>query len=314
MKGCCIITTELEQLDESLNDREKLKKLREIKHALIENVRAEEKKRSELRTLRDQDNQKVKELFTEARHHRTQRDLVNEDVKLNKALRDVRQEDADKVLEELEKLEETMKDSGIKRPQGKSRHSRIATKIRELEMKIQTTARPTAAEETEMINEIERLYKQMEELEVAEEKQDEMRAIQKRLRTLRSEALGHHREVQKLAGQSQEHHEIMLGKISEAKKIRTAADENHQIVITLSDEIRKIRKQIHKVASEGDRIRKQLGQETAVERKKRRAVEAKTRDEEITKTAGDILERYQRGEKLGFEEFKLLISRGLLND
>ncbi len=300
--------------DQNLSDREKLKKLRDLKKNLISDVRELEKERNEYRTERDELNQKVKTLISEAREHRKQRDIVNEDVKLNKALRDIRQEDADKVLSELEKLEEKVKDQGIDIKRAQRGHKRILREIRDLEMKIQTTPNLTPQKEREMMDEIETLYKKMEELEVAEELKDEIKAIRKRHRTLRSEALTHHKEVQKLANQSQEHHEIMLAKLAEAKEIRAEADNKHKLVIEMNDKIRKLRKEINQVAVEADRLRKKLGEETVSERKKRKIEEAKAREKVITDKAEEILQRYQDGEKIGFEDFKLLISRGLLND
>jgi len=307
------LAAELLEKIEDLPDKEGLAKLREYRRELISQVREVEKKRSSLRAVRDEKNKQVKDLFAKAREAREKRDAVNEDVKLNKALRDLRKEDADKALSELEKIEDAMKDMGIN-PKSFNKRKGIARRIRELEMKIQTTGNLKADEERELIDEIERLTFKMDKLEVADEKRDEMRTIRKRLKSLRSEALAHHKEVQKLASMSQEYHDEMIANIKEARSIRSEADEHHQAVIEVSKEISELRKQISKVSSEADKLRKQLGQETAAERKRRRQQEAQEREEELDNKAEDILERYQAGEKLGFEEFKLLISRGLLNE
>jgi uncharacterized coiled-coil DUF342 family protein len=293
--------------------REQVKRLREIKRDLIAQVREIEKQRAEFRTRRDEENKQVKELFHKAREARENRDIVNEDVKLNKALRDLRQEDAEKVLAELEKLEEQMKDMGYK-PKSRNRQSTLARQIKQLEMEIQTTPNLKPTEEKDLVDKIDKLYQEMDKMEVADEKREEMRSIQKRLRTLRSEALAHHKEVKKLAAQSQEFHDVMLDAIKDARKIRTQADENHKKVVELSEEIKVIRKDITKVTGETDKIRKQLGEETGTERRKRKQEEAKVKEQELDDQAESILERYQSGEKLGFEEFKLLISRGLLNE
>ncbi|MHA2504140.1 MAG: coiled-coil protein [Candidatus Kariarchaeaceae archaeon] len=302
----------LEQI-EDLTGKDRLDRLREFRRDLIAQVREVEKRRTVLRTERDEKNKKVKDLFAVAREAREKRDAVNEDVKLNKALRDLRKDDADKALAELEKIEDEMKDMGIN-PQSFNKRKGISKRIRDLEMKIQTTGNLSPQEERELIEEIEKLTKRMDKLEVADEKRDEMRAIRKRLRTLRGEALSHHKEVQKLATLSQEYHDNMIDSIKDARNIRAEADTSHQEVIEVSKEINEIRKQISKISGEADKIRKQLGQETDAERKKRRIEEAQKREEELDTKAEDILERYQAGEKLGFEEFKLLISRGLLTE
>ena len=61
---------------------------------MITEVRDIEKSRNKLRNDRDNKNQNVKELFSKAKEAREKRDAINEDVKLNKALRDLRKEDA----------------------------------------------------------------------------------------------------------------------------------------------------------------------------------------------------------------------------
>lgn len=298
---------------EDLNGRDRLRRLREIKRDLISKVREVEKQRNELRTARDEKNQLVKQLFADARESRENRDAVNEDVKLNKALRDLRKEDAEKALTELEKIEDEMKDMGIN-PKAFGRRRNLSRQIRDLEMRIQTTGNLSPSEERELIEKIERLTKEMDKLEVADEKRDEMRTIRKRLKSLRSEALAHHKEVQKQASMSQEYHDIMISKIKEARQIRGEADENHHAVIEISEEIKEIRKQINKISTEADKIRKQLGEETAAERRKRKKSEEQERKEQLDDKVDEILARYKSGEKLGFEEFKLLISRGLLNE
>jgi len=311
--GGMALAAELLDTIEDLSGKDRLAKLREFRRDLINQVREVEKKRGSLRAKRDEKNKQVKDLFAKAREAREKRDAVNEDVKLNKALRDLRKEDADKALSELEKIEDKMQEMGIN-PKAYNKRKGISKRIRQLEMEIQTTGNLKPQDEREKIEEIERLTKKQEDLEVADEKRDEMRTIRKRLKSLRSEALAHHKEVQKLASMSQEYHDEMIKNIKQAREIRSEADEHHQAVIEVSKEINEIRKQIGKISSEADKIRKQLGQETAAERKRRREQEAQEREEELDTKAEDILERYQSGEKLGFEEFKLLISRGLLNE
>lgn len=301
------------EIDPELTGRDRLKRIREVKRELISRVREVEKQRNDLRQTRDEENKIVKNMFEEARIARQKRDEVNEDVKLNKALRDLRKEDADKALSELEKHEENMKGLGVDRSKWGKRKG-IAKQIRDLEFKLETSGNINSQQENEIIEKIEKLTQDIGFLEVADEKRDEIRIIQKRLRSLRSEQLSHHKEVKNLAQQSQDYHDTMMEKIKEARKIRASADKNHKQVLEISEKIKIIRKEISQISGETDKIRKALGEETAVERKKRKQVEYKKREGELETKAQDILERYKAGEKLGFEDFKLIISRGLLKD
>ncbi|MCE7736570.1 MAG: hypothetical protein GPJ54_16935 [Candidatus Heimdallarchaeota archaeon] len=302
------------EIDPSLEGRERLKRLREIKSQLISQVREEEGKRDTLRKTRDEENQQVKELFEQARVSREKRDEVNEDVKLNKALRDLRKEDADKVLNELEAVEEKMKEMGLKPRESRGKKFNITRRIRDLETTLETTANLHPQQEKELIEGIEKLYQDFDKIEIADEKRDEIREIQNRLRTLRNAAMSHHKEVKKLASQSQEYHDYMLDKIREARKIRTSADKNHKSVLDHTGVIKEIRKEITSISNESDELRKKLGEETAVDRKKRKQHEARVREKDLDQQATEIYERYKSGQKLGFEEFKLIISRGLLKD
>lgn len=302
-------------INPNLSQKEQLRAFRELKRDLIGKVREVEKNRNELKEKRDSRNKDVKNLFQEAKETREKRDLVNEDVKLNKALRDLRQEDVTKVINELEKLEEEMKefktDTNFKK---NNRHSKIEKRIQNLERTYVTTGRLTPAEEKDIIEQIEKLTKEKEKLDVVEGKRDEFRAINKKLRKLRSDALSHHKEVQQLAQASQDYHEVMIGQLKEAKQIRAEADADHKQVIVFNEEIKQFRKQINKVANESDKIRKLLGEETAVERKKRKFEQAKQQEQDISEKANVIYKRYKAGAKLGFEEFKILVSRGMLKD
>lgn len=302
------------EIDPSLEGRARLKRLREIKSQLISQVREEEGKRDSLRKIRDEENQQVKELFEEARVSREKRDEVNEDVKLNKALRDLRKEDADKVLNELEAVEDQMKEMGVAPRERKSKKFNITRRIRDLETTLETTANLHPQQEKELIDGIEKLYQDFDKMEVADEKRDEIREIQNRLRTLRNAAMSHHKEVKILASQSQEYHDFMLEKIREARKIRTSADKNHKEVLEHTHKIKDIRKEITTISNESDDLRKKLGEETVIDRKKRKQQEARTREKDLDTQATEIYERYKSGEKLGFEEFKLIISRGLLKE
>ncbi|MHA2100427.1 MAG: coiled-coil protein, partial [Candidatus Kariarchaeaceae archaeon] len=290
------------EIDPSLEGRERLKRLREIKSDLIGHVREEEGKRDVLRKLRDEENQQVKELFEEARVSRERRDEVNEDVKLNKALRDLRKEDADKVLNELEAVEDQMKELGVKPKERKNKKFNITRRIRDLETTLETTANLHPQQEKELIDSIERLYQDFDQMEVADEKRDEIREIQNRLRSLRNAAMSHHKEVKKLASQSQEYHDFMLEKIRAARKLRASADKNHKDVLEITQKIKGIRKEISTISNETDELRKKLGEETAVDRKKRKQHEARVREKDLDEQASEIYERYKSGEKLGFEE------------
>ncbi len=313
--GVISLATEMKyEIDPSLEGRDRLKRLREVKAELITQVRQEESKRDTLRKSRDEENQQVKQLFEEARISREKRDEVNEDVKLNKALRDLRKEDTDKVLSELEGVEDQMKEMGVKPREQKSKKFNITKRIRDLETTLETTANLHPQQEKELIEGIERLYQDFDKIEVADEKRDEIRDIQNRLRSLRNAAMAHHKEVKKLASQSQEYHDQMLEKIRDARKIRASADKNHKEVIELTQKIKEIRKEITAISNDSDEIRKKLGQETAVDRKKRKQTEARARESDLDAQAKDILERYKAGEKLGFDEFKLIIGRGLLKE
>ncbi|RMG42448.1 MAG: hypothetical protein D6732_00845 [Methanobacteriota archaeon] len=292
-----------------------LNELREKRKALINEVREYEAKRAEYREKRTEYNTKAREAFFAAQKEREERDKINEEVKLEKALRDMSKEDAQKALAELEALEKEMEEKGISpRKGGRGQTKRIMERINKLELEMETKPDLTVEEEREYIKELEDLYAKLETLTSATELKGEMRAIQQRLKMHRNNARAHHKKVTKLAEKSQEHHDRMIQLLKESNEYKALADEQHKLVQEMYDKIREIRAEINRVTKEADAIRKELGEKTSKEKKKEQQDLKKKIEEENKLKATLVKEKYEAGERLGFEEFKMLINHGLLKE
>ncbi len=296
-------------------ERTLLNELREKRKALINEVREYEAKRAEYREKRTEYNTKAKEAFLAAQKEREERDKINEEVKLEKALRDMSKEDAAKALAELEALEKQMEEKGISLSKaGRNQTKRIMDKINKIELEMETKPDLTKEEEKEYIKELENLYTKLETMASATELKGEMRAIQQRLRMHRNNARAHHKKVTKLAEQSQKHHDRMIELLNESNEYKKLADEQHRLVQEMYDKIREIRAEINKVTKEADAIRKELGEKTSKEKRKEQQDLKKKQEEETLLKATLVKKKYEAGERLGFEEFKMLINHGLLKE
>ena len=291
--------------------RAKLNELREKRKKLITQVREHEKERDAKRAARDELNKKVRELFDAARVEKEARDEINKDVQLNKELRKMSQEDADKVFKQLEELRAEVK--GIHG--GERNLKKIAQRIKDIEFKIETDAKLTKEKEEEYIDELRSLHEKFSDLEVASEKQTEIRAINDKWKAHRDNARMHHKKVKELAEQSQAHHDQMLEYINEARKLRSEADETHNEVKEISATIKEIRQQITAVSKDADLVRKELGEETMVERQKRRKEEEIKAKKETQVTTAALKKKMNDGGRLDLEELKILLEQGeVFND
>jgi uncharacterized coiled-coil DUF342 family protein len=303
---------------ETKSKRELLNELREQKKDLLAEVRELKKERDQYQQERDEKNKAMKELMAEAKTLKEQRDKINEEVQLKKALREMSREDADKIFKKLQEMEEEIETIGVdsKQPRGggrKKTHT-LSRKISELEVELETTPNLSPQKEREIVAQIDKLTEEVANLAIATEKRDELKLIQQKLRAHRNNAKNHHLEVKKLAEDSQTFHDQMIEKIAEAKKIRSEADKKHKLAVQQTKVVKEVELKIKKVINDADTIRKELGEETSQEIHKRRKEEEKVKQKEAKKQADDIKEKLESGERLGFDEFKVLLNQGKFFD
>jgi len=238
----------------------------------------------------------INALRTKVAELKEKRDELNERVRELKNLREQaraeRREKHNEILKLKEKLRRLAEQKSIR-----SMHD-VKSEIEKLEWKIQTTSLPVHEERT-VIDEVRVLeiqlstHKQIRELE---ERLLELRAEEKALET---KAKLHHESLSELAKQSQGFHEKMTETLGEIQALRAEADDAHQKYV----EIKQQAQALHQERVE------LLRQANSLKQKIREAEEEKQlkRQRELHKELVEkALEKLERGEKLSWEEFKVL--------
>lgn len=286
-------------IDEYLREIGELEKqaapLREQRDQLNEESRKWIEKRNSF-------NVEIKRLRDEAFSYRDKRDALNKAVQELKTKRD----QAKQELPEKRKLLDTF-DERIQNLESKVTLNEGAAqkRFREIEWTIQTNSF-SLAEEKRMIAEVKSLEIELVIYKEIGQQRKEASKLLSEIKRLQSMIDEYHSALSKLARESQECHERMLESLSKADPLTKEAGTAHQNFI----EVKKKADDIHRTYSGLiSRIREielliRQTDENVHREQIRKALESR---EKVSKQAQQKL---QTGEKLTFEEFKLLIERG----
>ncbi|MBY8999512.1 MAG: hypothetical protein KGD64_01225 [Candidatus Heimdallarchaeota archaeon] len=280
--------------------------LRLKRKEFIDKLQECNQKRNEIRSIRDQKNKEAKDLFNEAKVSKERRDQINEEVQVRKQMRDILREDADKIGKRLVELGSRIKDVGV------PKNRKVGEKIRRLERQLETTPFLTKEMEKSTLSQLEELSAEFERIEQFKDLRSEVHDIQNKLRYMQTEIKTYHTSVTTLAKESQIHQEKMLAATKKARKIKDESDNAHAEVISLSGQITEIRKTLDGLTQDVKKLSSEFGIELQAVRKARKVEAKRARDEKLDAKAEEILVRFNDGNKLTLDEFKVLMERGLI--
>lgn len=251
---------------------------------------------------RDKVNEQVHTLRAEAQKLRLERDAMNEQVK---KMKQQRSETASKIHEAIENLKKLDEESE-KTAKNRSSRSRetLQKELDEIEWQIQTTSH-TLQEDKELVEKVKQLETHLnihKKLEKFYQKSSELR---KKVRDLKAENQARHEKITQLAERGQQIHQQMIGKIEEARKKRKEADDLHKQFLDARQKTKPIRDEMANVHAQILQLRKEV-QEELQQKKKDNENALKQTLEELAK------EKLRRGEKLSWDEFKLLEEKGMI--
>jgi uncharacterized coiled-coil DUF342 family protein len=250
---------------------------------------------------RDSIHEQIKRLRTEVAGLKEKRDALNEKVRELKSLREQAKEKRKQKHTQILKLKEELGSLEKRKPPQSMRD--IQREIENLEWKIQTTPL-TVKEEELLIDQVRRLETQLsvhKQIKKSKEKLLELRTEEKALET---EAKTYHEKLSELAEQSQESHEQMLEILNRVRALKVEADSAHQKYVEIKHQARKLHQ---KCAELLDQI-KAFKQELRKAEEKEQAKRQRELRKELEKRA---LEKLKHGEKLTWEEFKILAEKGI---
>jgi len=249
---------------------------------------------------RNRIHEEIRKIRLLIRDLKQRRDSLNDEVKHLKALRKVELERRDEILEEIRKLrEERNRIAAGKPPRSQSY---LENEIKRIEWKIQTEPLPLDAER-KLIDQIKILEAQLEVYRRIGTINNKIAELRKEADKLKAEALNYRSRILEIAAESQEFHVKMLKRIEEAKELKAKADEMHQRYAENKEKVKAINLEIKETLGEIRSIRELLKSEEEKERRRRESDLQRQTEEKA-------LEKLKRGEKLTFDEFKILLEKG----
>ncbi len=293
---------------ESDNAAADVKTIYEDEETLIEN-KVEElvklrdnalKEAEEWAKKRDVLNQKSSKLNATIREEKEKKEEALTELASLKEIRAKKREEKQKLINKLRKLrEKTAKEKGIKLV---PLHI-LRKKLRDIEWRIETTAKLSLEEEKELVKQANNIQKQIEEAELEFGKIGYGKDIGMEIKALKMGLKDLNNRMKKKFQEIQKYREKTKSLFEELKKTRAKADEAHEKFIEFKKIAREKQREINELL-----MRRKVEMRRS-QKEKLEALQAKM-DEKVKK-ALEKLESNGRA-RLTFEEFNLLLERGLI--
>jgi uncharacterized coiled-coil DUF342 family protein len=180
----------------------------------------------------------------------------------------------------------------------------IQREIENLEWKIQTTSL-TVKEEELLIDQVRRLESQLLVQKQIKKSKDKLMELRTEGKALETEAKNYHEKLSALAQQSQKFHEEMLKTFNQARGLKVEADNAHQKYVEIKKQAQNLHQKCIELLGQIKTFRQELREKEEKEQAKRQRELRKELEERA-------LEKLKRGEKLTWEEFKILAEKGMM--
>jgi uncharacterized coiled-coil DUF342 family protein len=255
----------------------------------INNANTETQKHVE---KRDKLNEQFKKLRQEIRELKNERDNLNEKVKTLKQQRD---EAHGKISANIEEIKtHNQKIAELKKKTPKESRRGLQKEFEDIEWKIQTTPLDLQ-EEKRLVECVKQLEMQLGVYKKIDEHIKKISELRREIGTFEADADTAHKELTAMAERSQDIHVKMMAKIDESKEYKSEADSLHGMFIQAREQVRPLREEIKKLTVQKRKLQDAVREEDA---KRKNALKEKLGSQAKDKLA--------RGEKLSWDEFKLL--------
>jgi uncharacterized coiled-coil DUF342 family protein len=246
---------------------------------------------------RDKLHQEVKQAHEEINQLKAQRDGLNEKVKTLKQQRDAVRANMTPIMDEVNALDEKIAEQKKKLPRVSQRE--LQTELDAIEWKIQTTSLDLK-EENKLIENVKELEIQLSGYKKIDKHHKKINQLIAHRKTFDAQADAYHKELTELAQKSQELHAILMEKLNAAKIKRKEADSLHQSFIKLKEQNAPIYEKIRELTEQLKSLRASAKEE---DKAKRIVAEQAIKE----KLGSQAREKLQKGEKLNWDEFQLLM-------
>lgn len=197
----------------------------------------------------------------------------------------------------------TVKIKGLMAKKPSKSFSNLQKEVEAIEWKIQTTPL-SLQEEKRLIDQVKRLEAQISIHKKIEQLNQRKLELTTELKALEARARRIHESMVKEVEKSRRIREEMIRKHEEAKKLKDKADNVHKLFLQVKEKIAPVKEELKKTVEEMRKLKEEMAVETEEERKKRE----ESLQENVAKSA---IEKLKRGEKLSWQEFKILAEKGL---
>jgi len=240
--------------------------------------------------------EELKALRERIREARTKRDSINKTVKLLKAEREDLKAWLKDYKHKLSECKEKFKVLRGRRPEGSVQT--LEKQLEEIEWKIQTTPLPLR-EEKILVDRAKEVGAKLGVLKRITALKEEERGLRQNVRELKMKINSKSEVILKLASQSQEAHSEMLRLIEKADGLRMRAKNESKKLAEVKEKLRVLSEEYKSIKNE---LKRRLEEKKLREEKERR--EKATRL--LKQLREQASEKFKRGEKLTWEEFRLL--------
>jgi uncharacterized coiled-coil DUF342 family protein len=274
---------------------------------------------------RNQLHEQVRKTRDEINQIKTERDALNEKVKLLKEQRDVIRAKITPIMEAVNAID--VKIAELRKNVPRVSQRELQEELDAIEWKISTTSLDIQ-EEKRLVGEVKELELQLKGYKKIDKQHLKIKELLAQRKVLDEQADVFHKELTDLAKKSQDLHSAMMDKVNAVKKDRAEADNLHQAFILAKtqnalwyEQVRELidQNQVLRAASRGIDLVKRREEEgkwkeeqarrkeEQVKRKEEQALRAVKEKEIKDKIGSEAKEKLQRGEKVNWDEFQLML-------
>lgn len=246
---------------------------------------------------RDKLNEKNKKLRREIRKFKNERDTLNEKVK---TLKQQRYEARLKIRAHIEEIKvHNQKITYLKKKTSRESRRELQKEFDAIEWKIQTTS--LDKEEEKMLMEcVKQLETQLSIYKKIDQHVKKNSELQRELEAFEATTDAAHQKLTEIAERSQDIHAKMIAKIAEYNDIKAEADGLHCNYIQAKEHVKAIREKIEKLVEQKQKLQAAIREE---DKKRKKRVEQAIKEKIGSQAKGKL----ERGEKLSWNEFKMLL-------
>jgi uncharacterized coiled-coil DUF342 family protein len=288
-----------------VSKQQKIQKIEELTQRLV--VLKEQKSRLDaeargLKEKRDKLNEQFMSARTEILELKNERNKLNETVKELKRQRSETNMGIQEKIGEIRRLRQEIEALTRKKP-SKSLQT-LQREVENIEWMIQTTSL-SLQEEKELVERVKQLEAQLNIHKKLSQLNQKRLELQAELKAFGAQSKLYHEKLVETAQKSQGIHEKMLEKVGEAKKLKLEADSLHQIFIQVKEKKRSIQGEMAEILNQMKKLKEEVRGEEEREKKKRE-------EALLEKLESQAREKLKRGEKLTWEEFKIITEKGMV--